>query len=87
MDHHLIELVNTLPDRWCLHLRSFTGKWLLKRSLARLVPREVIYRAKRGFDLPVGDWLLGEPMWRCSQHDVATHQRRKRCDRGFGHST
>lgn len=33
------------------------GKWLLKRSLVRLVPREVIYRAKRGFDLPVGDWL------------------------------
>jgi asparagine synthase (glutamine-hydrolysing) len=60
MDHRLVELANTLPDRWCVRLRGFTGKWLLKRILARLVPREVVYRPKRGFDLPVGDWLRTE---------------------------
>ncbi len=60
MDHHLVELANTLPDAWCVHLRRFEGKWLLKRILARLVPRSVVYRPKRGFDLPIEAWLRQE---------------------------
>jgi len=33
---------------------------LLKKVAARLVPRDVIYRPKMGFGVPIGRWFRGE---------------------------
>ena len=41
-------------------MRGFETKSLLKKTAARLVPREVIYRRKMGFGVPVGNWFRGE---------------------------
>lgn len=58
LDHHLIEFAASLPES--LKMSRFRTKSLLKKLAARLVPREVIYRRKMGFGVPVGRWLRGE---------------------------
>ena len=44
-------------------LRGGTDKWVLKEVAARYLPREVVYRRKVGFPLPVKDYLapLAQP--------------------------
>ena len=41
-------------------MRGLQTKSLLKKVAARLVPREVIYRRKMGFGVPIGKWFRGE---------------------------
>ncbi|MBV9654471.1 MAG: asparagine synthase (glutamine-hydrolyzing) [Acetobacteraceae bacterium] len=42
-----------------LLLRGLRPKYLLKRVAERHLPRECIYRRKRGFDLPLARWFRG----------------------------
>jgi asparagine synthase (glutamine-hydrolysing) len=58
LDHKLIEFAASLPESMKLH--GSDTKSLLKKVAARLVPREVIYRRKMGFGLPIGKWLQNE---------------------------
>ncbi|QYO66719.1 asparagine synthase (glutamine-hydrolyzing) [Leptolyngbya sp. 7M] len=58
LDHHLIEFAASLPER--IKARRFETKSLLKKVAARLVPKEVIYRQKMGFGVPVGKWFRHE---------------------------
>ncbi len=58
LDHKLIEFAASLPEN--LKMRRFETKSLLKKVAARLVPREVIYRRKMGFGVPIGNWFRGE---------------------------
>jgi asparagine synthase (glutamine-hydrolysing) len=58
LDHHVIEFAASLPEN--LKMRRFETKSLLKKVASRLVPREVIYRRKMGFGVPVGKWLRNE---------------------------
>jgi asparagine synthase (glutamine-hydrolysing) len=57
LDRRVMELANSLSGDACVRLMPPSGKWLLKRVAARHVPRQVVYRRKRGFDLPVARWL------------------------------
>ena len=58
LDHKVIEFAASLPEN--LKMRRFETKSLLKKVAARLVPREVVYRRKMGFGVPVGKWFRGE---------------------------
>ena len=58
LDHKLIEFAATLPAN--LKMARFETKSLLKKVAARLVPRDVIYRRKMGFGVPIGNWFRGE---------------------------
>jgi asparagine synthase (glutamine-hydrolysing) len=58
LDHRVVELAATLPVEW--KLRGGVRKWILKRLAERYLPREVLYRPKRGFSLPIGAWLRRE---------------------------
>ena len=58
LDHNVIEFAASLPEN--LKMRRFETKSLLKKVAARLVPREVVYRRKMGFGVPVGKWFRGE---------------------------
>jgi len=40
-------------------LHGFKRKWLLKKAFAELLPDEILYRNKRGFQIPVAEWLRG----------------------------
>lgn len=55
LDHTLIEFANASPVAYKLHAGS--GKHLLKRMLEKHLPREVMYRPKRGFGLPIKTWF------------------------------
>lgn len=40
-------------------LRGKSGKYVLKRSVEGLLPRSVLTRSKKGFGIPIADWLKG----------------------------
>jgi len=58
LDHNLIEFAASLPEN--MKMRQLETKSLLKKVAARLVPREVVYRKKMGFGVPVGKWFRGD---------------------------
>jgi asparagine synthase (glutamine-hydrolyzing) len=58
LDHKVIEFAASLPSS--MKMGRFETKSLLKKVAARLVPKEVIYRKKMGFGVPVGNWFRGE---------------------------
>lgn len=57
LDHRLIELFASFPP--ALKVRGGETKHLLKKLAERKLPREVLYRRKQGFDLPIREWMAG----------------------------
>ena len=57
LDHRLVEFAARLPER--MRVRGSTGKYLLKKSLERYLPDNVLYRPKQGFVTPIAEWLRG----------------------------
>ena len=55
LDHQLVRTVLNLPLSY--RLRRGTDKWLLKEVAVRYLPREVVYRRKVGFPLPLADYV------------------------------
>jgi len=55
IDHKLVEFLFTLPGY--LKVDKNVPKPLLTKSLGNAIPRECIYRPKRGFELPFEVWL------------------------------
>ena len=61
LDHELVELALSMPASF--KLRDGVPKEPLKRLAARFVPREEVYRPKKGFGSPIHEWFrsgLGE---------------------------
>lgn len=57
LDHLFTEWVSGLPPD--LKLRGGEGKYLLKKAHEPLLPRDVLYRAKMGFGVPLAAWFRG----------------------------
>ncbi|MAS40748.1 MAG: asparagine synthetase B [Porticoccaceae bacterium] len=57
MDHPLIEWLATLPTG--LKIQGNEGKYLFKKSLEPALPRDVLYRPKMGFAVPLARWFRG----------------------------
>ncbi len=55
LDHRLIEFVAGLPVS--LKVRHLQLKYLLKKAVEPWLPREIVYRQKRGFSVPIASWL------------------------------
>jgi asparagine synthase (glutamine-hydrolysing) len=57
LDHKLVEWMAGLsPD---FKLRGREGKYLFKKSLESRLPREILYRPKMGFAVPLAGWFRG----------------------------
>jgi len=56
LDHPFVEFAASVPDR--MKLRGSEGKYILKRAVEDLLPREIIYRKKMGFPTPLKQWLM-----------------------------
>lgn len=58
LDHKLVAFAAGLPLGFKLHGR--TGKYILKKLSERYLPKEIIYRRKQGFAIPISQWWKGE---------------------------
>ena len=55
LDHKLIEFVVNIPLE--LKMKGLETKYILKRAMEGIVPREILYREKQGFGVPIGEWI------------------------------
>ncbi len=58
LDHRVVEFGLALPDAYKIEGR--TGKRFLRLWGERYLPREHLWARKKGFTVPVDDWLRGE---------------------------
>ncbi len=57
LDHRLIEFAARLPEG--MRVRGRQGKWLLKHTMRRYLPDDILFRPKQGFVTPIAGWLRG----------------------------
>lgn len=57
LDPELITFAWRVPMQ--MKIVNGKGKWLLRQLLYRYVPRELVERPKRGFGVPIDEWLRG----------------------------
>jgi asparagine synthase (glutamine-hydrolysing) len=55
LDYRLVQFVESLPPH--LKLRGCTGKYLHKKAMTAWLPRQIVYRKKKGFAHPIAQWL------------------------------
>ena len=58
LDTGLVELACRMPQDF--KIRGKELKYILKNALEGILPREVLYRSKRGFGAPMGAWFKNE---------------------------
>ncbi|MGH9936634.1 MAG: asparagine synthase (glutamine-hydrolyzing) [Blastocatellia bacterium] len=61
LDHKLVEFATRLPE--AMKLRGWTTKYVLRRAMRGVLPREILTRKKMGFPVPVGSWFRGAFRW------------------------
>jgi asparagine synthase (glutamine-hydrolysing) len=71
LDHELVEFAFRLPPR--LKLRRLTGKYILRRYAANLLPLEVARRRKMPFYVPVEDYFQ-QPIFRDLMEDLLNEE-------------
>jgi len=64
LDHKLVEFAARIPAPY--KIRFLSGKYLLRRAMARELPPEVIRRNKKGFPTPIRPWLRNQLFERLS---------------------
>jgi asparagine synthase (glutamine-hydrolysing) len=74
LNHTLVEYLAGVPHRFKLH--GLTTKYLLRRAMQSRLPKEIVTRGKKGFNMPVAKWLTG-PL-RPLVEDLFTEERLKR---------
>lgn len=55
LDHVLMELIARMPSS--LKLSGKTGKYIFKKALEPVLPREILTRPKQGFGVPLAEWF------------------------------
>ena len=75
LDHTLVEWAWRLPSN--LKVRGRTGKFLLRRAAADLIPAEILNRPKQGFTIPLRTWF---------REGLGRHARRFLLEERVGHA-
>jgi asparagine synthase (glutamine-hydrolysing) len=57
LNHEFVDWSLGLPAD--MKLMRGEGKYILKHALERLVPKDIIYRQKQGFSIPLARWMTG----------------------------
>ena len=58
LDDEVVALAGAVPPQLKLH--RLTRKWVLKKAMEGVVPRDVIWRPKAGFGAPLRSWFVGD---------------------------
>ena len=74
LDPRVAEFAAGLPLGY--KLRGNKGKYILKKAVAPFLPKNILQRPKKGFGIPVAEWLKGRlnPL----MHDLLAPERLKR---------
>ncbi len=57
LDHRVAEYAASLPAGY--KLRGRTTKFILKETVKEMLPKSIISRPKKGFGIPIAEWLKG----------------------------
>ncbi len=55
LDHRMVELSYSIPPQ--LKLKGKTTKYIFKKALEGLVPKDVLYKPKQAFHVPMDRWI------------------------------
>jgi asparagine synthase (glutamine-hydrolysing) len=71
LDHRVAEFAASLPLDY--KLKGSNGKYILKKAVEKMLPKTVTRRAKKGFGIPIAQWLKGKlnPL----AHDLLSRER------------
>ncbi len=58
LDQNVIELAGRIPSR--LKINRGESKYVFKKALEKMIPREILYRKKQGFGVPISEWINTE---------------------------
>ena len=58
LDHRLVELVYSLPDK--LKIGFFSEKYILRQAMKEILPAATMRRKKQAWKVPVSDWLIND---------------------------
>lgn len=58
LDYKFLEFCATIPGN--LKLKGLTTKYIFKKSMLKLLPKNIVYRKKQGFSFPIKNWLRNE---------------------------
>jgi asparagine synthase (glutamine-hydrolysing) len=58
LDHEVVSFAASLPSN--MKRRGLTTKYILKKTLERILPHEILYRPKHGFQVPISEWFRGD---------------------------
>jgi len=58
LDKELAEFAFSLNGSW--KIRDGEQKYLLKKLVSKYIDKDIIYREKKGFGVPLGDWIKNE---------------------------
>jgi asparagine synthase (glutamine-hydrolysing) len=60
LDIDVVNFVRRLPSHY--KFRHGQTKYILKKALEPLLPKEIIYRRKKGFGVPIGKWFYQQQL-------------------------
>jgi asparagine synthase (glutamine-hydrolysing) len=60
LDRDLVDFARRLPHHY--KMRNGQRKYLLKRSLERMLPKNILHRRKKGFGIPLAKWMRDMPL-------------------------
>lgn len=55
LDIELVDFVRKIPSSY--KYKNGQTKYILKKALEPVLPKEILYRPKKGFGIPIGKWL------------------------------
>ncbi len=58
LDHQLIEFLATVPPR--LKIKNLQKKYIHRKAVSKILPKEILQKKKKGFSLPLGSWFRKE---------------------------
>ena len=58
LDNDLAAFIESLPYEY--RIKSKEGKYIHKKFAEKILPKEIIYRKKKGFQSPTNKWFKGD---------------------------
>ncbi len=58
LDNELVEFASSIPMKY--KQKGYSGKWILKKAMEDFLPKEIVYRNKTGFGVPIRKWMQNE---------------------------